>query len=57
MALEKLTLKGYVYLRDNFDRIHAIMREIDSNKSSSSDLEEAIEEVLKGSFQRINYFI
>jgi hypothetical protein len=50
LSLQKLTLKGYVYLRDYFDRIHSVLGAIESCQSSLVNLEDAAQEILKGEF-------
>lgn len=50
MSLQKLTSKGYIYLRDYFEQIHAVLEKIESCQSSASELEEAAQEILKGMF-------
>lgn len=48
VSLQKLTLKGYIYLRDYFDQIHSVLGKIESCQSSLVDLEDAAQEILKG---------
>jgi hypothetical protein len=50
VSLQKLTSKGYIYLRDYFEQIHAVLEKIESCQSSASELEEAAQEILKGVF-------
>jgi hypothetical protein len=50
-SLQKLTSKGYMYLRDHFERIHSVLGAIETCQSSLGDLEEAAQEILKGSFR------
>lgn len=50
ISLQKLTSKGYIHLRDYFERIHEVLEKIESCQSSVADLEEAAQEILKGMF-------
>ncbi|KAI6194285.1 CDK-activating kinase assembly factor MAT1 [Aphelenchoides besseyi] len=46
-SLQKLTSKGYMHLRDYFERIHSVLRNIENCRGSFMDLEDAAEEILK----------
>ncbi|KAI6227965.1 Transportin-3 [Aphelenchoides besseyi] len=46
-SLQKLTSKGYMHLRDYFDRIHSVLHDIENCRGSYMDLEDAAGEILK----------
>jgi len=53
-SLQKLTSKGYVYLRDYFDRIHSVLGAIETCETSLIELEEAAQEILKAVTNLLN---
>ncbi|KAI6184207.1 Transportin-3 [Aphelenchoides bicaudatus] len=54
ISLQKLTSKGYIHLRDYFERIHEVLEKIESCQSSVADLEEAAQEILKALTNLVN---
>lgn len=49
-SLQKLTSKGYTYLRDYFEQINSVLENIETSQGSLVELEDAAQEIIKGMF-------